>query len=482
MIVKAINSTPDFYKRGSIGFISKNEKVLPAFLKEQDKAYVQRQLELEKNIIPVYYDSNSSYLIVVKEDGNMEAFRKKGNDLFPQLKANKETILTIDGSAIKATELLAFAEGIALSAYQFLKYFKKEEQEKQQHAIAALNLYHASILDADVEHLNNIVKAVYWSRNMVNEPLISLNAVDFANQVVEKGKEAGLTVDVFDKKKIESLKMGGLLAVNMGSIDPPTFTIVEWKPDNAINKKPYVLVGKGVVYDTGGLSLKPTANSMDEMKCDMAGAAAVAGGLYATALNKTPVWVIGLLPATDNRPDGNAYTPGDVIQMYNGLYVEVMNTDAEGRLIMADALSYGDKYDPELVIDFATLTGSAVMAIGKYASICMGNADAASFDILKKAGENTHERLVQFPFWDDYKESLKSPIADLKNLGEREAGSISAGKFLEHFTKSPYIHVDIAGPAFLNANDDYRLKGGTGVGVRLLAEFFKIVSKTQQKN
>ena len=273
--------------------------------------------------------------------------------------------------------------------------------------------------------------------------------------------------------------MGGLLAVNKGSIDPPTFTICEWKPENAINKKPYLIVGKGVMYDTGGLSLKPTANSMDLMKSDMAGAAAIAGSIYAVALNKLPVWVVALLPATDNRPDGNAYAPGDIIKMYNGLHVEVMNTDAEGRMILADALSYGDKFEPELVIDMATLTGSAELAIGAHAAIVMGNADDERIDQLIESGSKVHERLVRFPFWDDYTKSLKSKVADLKNLGAREGGAISAGKFLEHFTKSPYIHIDIAGPAFISADDSYRTAGGSGYGVRLLGEFFKNVSNTQ---
>jgi leucyl aminopeptidase len=448
---------------------------LPSFILKSDKPYLNNQLKLEKTIIPFYHATGTSYLIVLKGDETLELLRKKGHETLASIKANKETEIFVDGSMLKPAELIAFAEGIALSAYQFLKYFKAEEQKKKKLDLNNIKIYHKEEIEEKVVQISNIIKAVYWSRDMVNEPLISLNASQFAKQVVKKGESAGLKVEVLDKKKIESLKMGGLLAVNKGSIDPPTFTIIEWKPQNAVNKKPYVIVGKGVMYDTGGLSLKPT-NSMDEMKCDMAGASAVAGALYATALNKMPVWIIGLLPATDNRPDGNAYTPGDVIKMYNGLHVEVMNTDAEGRLIMADALSYGDKFDPELVIDIATLTGSAMMAIGKQASICMGNAKTKYFKNLEKAGENTHERVVQFPFWDDYNEAIKSPIADLKNLGNREAGAITAGKFLEHFTKSPYIHIDIAGTAFLGADDVYRLKGGTGVGVRLLTEFFEIVS------
>jgi leucyl aminopeptidase len=280
-------------------------------------------------------------------------------------------------------------------------------------------------------------------------------------------------VQVLEKIQIESLKMGGLLAVNKGSIDPPTFTIAEYKPKKVKNKKPIVLVGKGVVYDTGGLSLKPTPGSMDTMKSDMAGAAAVAGAIYLAALQKLPLHIVALIPATDNRPGGNAYTPGDVITMFDGTTVEVLNTDAEGRMILADALAYSGKYNPEIVIDAATLTGAAVRAIGTEASIIMGNAKDSYFESLEKAGFETHERVVRFPFWDDYKEHMKSKIADLKNIGTANAGMISAGKFLEHFCKSPYIHMDVAGPTWLDSKENYRGFGATGAGVRLLYEFFK---------
>ena len=267
--------------------------------------------------------------------------------------------------------------------------------------------------------------------------------------------------------------MGGLLAVNLGSIDPPTFTIMEYKPKNAKNKQPIILIGKGVVYDTGGLSLKPTPNSMDLMKSDMAGAAAVGGALYAIAKAKLPVHVIGLVPATDNRPGGNAYAPGDVITMYNGLTVEMVNADAEGRMILADALAYAQSYNPLLVIDLATLTGSAIAAIGSAAIAAMGTADEKTKDELKQAGANVFERLAEMPFWDDYDEQIKSEIADMKNLGGPYAGSITAGKFLARYVNYPWMHFDIAGPSFLTTKDSYRLKGGTGVGVRLLFDFIK---------
>jgi leucyl aminopeptidase len=251
---------------------------------------------------------------------------------------------------------------------------------------------------------------------------------------------------------------------------------MEYKPEGAVNAKPIVLVGKGVVYDTGGMSLKPTA-SMDTMKCDMSGAAAVASALYAIALAKLPVFVVALIPATDNRTDGNAYVPGDIISMMDGTTVEVLNTDAEGRLILADALTYAKKYDPMLVIDIATLTGAAEAALGKYGMAGMHNNAELYFSQLIKSGFGVHERIAEFPFWDDYEELLKSEIADLKNIGGRFAGAITAGKFLQHFTDYPWIHLDIAGPAFLDKRDGYRTMGGTGVGVRLFFDFVKKIGE-----
>jgi leucyl aminopeptidase len=267
------------------------------------------------------------------------------------------------------------------------------------------------------------------------------------------------------------MKMGGLLAVNQGSPTPPTFTTISYKPKKQINQKPIVLVGKGVVYDTGGLSLKPTPGSMDSMKSDMAGAAMVVGAIKALSLLNIPVHVIGLIPATDNRPGGNAYAPGDIVTMYNKSTVEVLNTDAEGRMILADALSYADKFEPELVVSAATLTGAAVRAIGTKAAIAMGNAPKNVMDALVDSGLKTHERLVEFPFWEEYLTPMKSEIADLKNIGGADAGMITAGKFLETFVKSPYIHLDVAGPTWQEQRSGYLPKGGSGFGVRLLLEF-----------
>jgi leucyl aminopeptidase len=308
---------------------------------------------------------------------------------------------------------------------------------------------------------------------MVNLPLSHLTAEQFANEISTLLKPNNISVDILEKAKIEALKMGGLLSVNKGSIDPPTFTIAEYKPKGHKNKKPIVLIGKGVVYDTGGLSLKPTPGGMDTMKSDMAGAAAVIGAIHLAAKQGLKLHIIALVPATDNRPGMNAYTPGDVITMYNGTTVEVLNTDAEGRMILADALSYAEKFNPELVIDAATLTGAAVRAIGTHAAIVMGNAKDEAFTKLEKAGKEMHERVVRFPFWEEYKNDMKSKIADLKNVGGPNGGMISAGKFLETFVKAPYIHMDVAGPTWLDVKENYKGVSATGYGVRLLYAFLK---------
>ena len=278
-------------------------------------------------------------------------------------------------------ETLAFAEGIALGNYQFIKY-KKNSKKESTNTLKEIDIYSKKITDAEIDELNIIVNSVYQCRNLVNEPVSYLNATKLSEEIVALGKESGFKVEVLNKKKIEALKMGGLLAVNKGSIDPPTFSILEWKPSKSVNKKPYVFVGKGIVFDTGGINLKPGVH-MDDMKSDMAGGAAVASAISAIAKAKLPVYVIGLVPSTDNRLNGNAYVPGDVVTMFDGSTVEVLNTDAEGRMILADALSYAKKYSPELVIDLATLTGSAAIAIGKYGIVAMGTKAEKEFNIVK---------------------------------------------------------------------------------------------------
>jgi leucyl aminopeptidase len=406
------------------------------------------------------------------ESKSFEKARERGVSLVKKCKDLKlEEIELV--SASDSDLSLFVAEGMALANYQFLKYFT--DAEKKKNSLKAIYI-HAD--ETDIQDVNAVIAGTLHARDLVNEPLSYLTALQFSEEMVKLGEESGFKVEVLHKKQIESLKMGGLLAVNKGAIEPPTFSVLTHNPENAVNSKPIVLVGKGIVYDTGGLSLKPTANSMDIMKCDMGGGASVVGILYAIAKANLPIHVVGLIPATENRPGGNAYAPGDVIHMMDNTSVEVLNTDAEGRLVLADALCYAKKYDPELVVDFATLTGAAVRAIGKFGIVAMGNAGDEVQQDLNESGHRTYERLAIMPFWDEYKDLLKSDIADMTNLGPAEAGQITAGKFLEHFTDYPWMHLDIAGPAFLSGDDQYRLKGGTGSGVRILFDY--LYKKSQQ--
>ncbi len=444
-------------------------------LTEQERDYIKKKHREKKNVIAVNRFKNIILIVYGHHPGSRssryEHYRKCGDDAREILNNEKVERAVVQVVNASKRETLAFTEGMALGNYTFDRYFTKDKN-KRTNTLVNIDVYSHDISDDDLENLQTLIQAVYKARDLVNTPVADLNAEGLANEFVKMGKEAGFKVEVFNKKKIESLKMGGLLAVNRGSVDPPTFTVMEWKPANAKNEKPVVLVGKGVVYDTGGLSLKPS-NYMDTMKSDMAGAAAVGAAIYAIAKQELPVHVIGLVPATDNRPDGNAYTPGDIITMFDGTTVEVLNTDAEGRMILADALAYAKKYDPELVIDIATLTGAAARAIGPNAIVGMHSKAEPYFELLQKSGKLTHERIVEFPLWDEYKEQLKSEIADLKNIGGAEAGAITAGKFLEHFTAYPYVHLDIAGPSFLTKRMSYNTTGGTGVGVRLFFEFVK---------
>jgi leucyl aminopeptidase len=399
-----------------------------------------------------------------------EMARRSGSKFFDVLKNEKADILQIAGmDGLPLT--LPFLEGLLLSAYSFSKYKKK----KDGFMPAKIFITDENVSQEQLNELRNLTQAVYHARNLVNEPLSYLTATRFSEEMEKMGKEAGFSVEVFNRKKIEALRMGGLLAVNKGSIDEPTFTIMEWKPKNATNKTPVVLVGKGVVFDTGGLSLKPTKQSMDYMKCDMAGGAAVAATLCAAAVNKLPLHIVGLVPATDNRPDGNAYVPGDVITMFDGTTVEIKNTDAEGRLLLADALSYAKRYNPLLVLDIATLTGSAEIISGSQGLVAMGNSPE-DLEKLKQTGDETFERVVELPLWEEFAKPLQSNVADLNNLGAREGQTSVAGKFLEHFTGYPWLHLDIAGIAFLHEKDFYRPAGGTGVGTRLLYHFLKKIN------
>lgn len=405
-----------------------------------------------------------------------------GAEIAVERKADTAAVVVPHLEMQSQEEAHALVEGFMLGGYRFVHYKTREDDafggpaHLKLRAGQNISEQELSQIRGGARRGYTLALATITARNLVNLSPNEKNAPDLASMVEKAGRAHGYDTQVWDKKRIKKEGMGGLLAVNRGSVEPPTFTVMEWKPTDPVNANPIVLVGKTVVFDTGGLSLKPTKNSMDYMKADMAGGAAVIGTFEAAAELGLPVHLIGLIPATDNRPGENAYVPGDVIRMHDGTTVEVLNTDAEGRLTLADALSYAKKFDPELVIDLATLTGAAVVALGSEAAAVMSSEDEASEGFrrdLEQAGRQAGDPLHPLPMYDAYSRLLESNIADLKNIGGKEAGAISAAKFLEHFVDYPWVHLDIAGPAFLHEAKPYRPKGGTGYGVRLLVQFLR---------
>ena len=450
----------------------KNEFNLP----DKVNDYIVNELsQKDKKTLTYNYIGKYISIFIVEKGKEIsvlnEQLRRHGSIVADLVNLNKGKDLYIYNQTKQQSLSLFAAEGMVLGNYQFIKH--KPTAEKNKNTLQSIIIANSNIKQSHVDELNIVCSATILARDLVNEPVNYLNATDLSNAFKAMGKLSGFKVDVLNRKKIKELKMGGLLAVNAGSVDEPTFSVMEYKPNKPKNKKPYILIGKGVVYDTGGLSLKPTLASMDLMKCDMAGAAAVGCAMYAIAKAKLNIHVIALVPATDNRPGFNAFAPGDIITMMDGSTVEMLNSDAEGRMILADALHYAKRFNPELVIDIATLTGAAMAAIGTFGMVGMGNISNNQKNKLHQSGINVYERIAEFPFWDEYDELMKSDIADQKNIGGALGGSITAGKFLAKFTNFPYYHLDIAGPAFLSSKDSYRGKGGTGYGVRFFFDFFK---------
>lgn len=440
--------------------------------------FAQTQLQAKEEYVFINSYNRCIYLIRLKDGISKykvrEELRRTSYNLRKLIKDNNHTDLVITSDSAYNGAIEDFTEGLLLSIYSFDKYKTKAGKDEKKYYPKRL-LLQGEIADSEIKWLVDLTDAVYFTRDLINEPVNQLNATSLAEAITKIGDSAGFRVEVLTKGKIEALKMGGLLAVNRGSVDPPVFCILEWHPANSLNNKPIVLVGKGIVYDTGGLNIK-TGDFMAGMNGDMAGAAIVTGVMHTVAKTGIPLHIIGLIPSTDNRPGGNAYTQGDIITMYNKMTVEIGNTDAEGRLILADAIGYASKYSPELIIDIATLTGSAAMTFGNQAIAVMTNADRKYIDLLEECGNDVYERIAELPFWDEYGELLNSDVADLRNVGGREAGAIIAGKFLERFAEFPLIHMDIAGTEMLKKDDFYRAKNGTASGLRLLSAFLRRIA------
>ena len=356
-----------------------------------------------------------------------------------------------------------------LSQYGFVKY--KTINEGSSAFVTKFTVISDKVRSKSVargvEAAEAITLGVITTRDLANAPNNEIYPQSLAKRAEELGKKNGFSVKVLDKAKIAELKMGGLIGVNQGSARPPVFIVLQYNGGTK-TQKPIVLVGKGVTFDTGGISIKPSAG-MSDMKGDMHGAASVIGTFVAAAKLGIKKNLIGLIPSTDNMPSGSAYVPGDILTFMNGKTAEIDNTDAEGRLILADALCYADRYNPETVIDLATLTGACVVALGEVTTGMMGTDDATK-SRLKMAAERTNEYVCELPLHQEYEDLIKSDYADIKNSGGRAAGTITAALFLKHFVSYPWVHLDIAGTGSLSKSSHYIPKGNTGVGVRLLID------------
>jgi leucyl aminopeptidase len=360
----------------------------------------------------------------------------------------------------------ALAEGVVLGAYQFLRY-KSDPKPSQLERVVVVGRG-GSRVRAGLDRGARIAEAVAWARDLVNEPAAAKSPDDIARIARRIGRSSGLKVKVLEVEQLEREAMGGVLGVGMGSARPPRFVRMEYAPPAA--RATLALVGKGVVFDSGGLSLK-TAGGMETMKTDMSGAAAVLAAMSALPDLGVKTRVVAYVPLVENMPSGNAIRPGDVLTMRNGKTVEVLNTDAEGRLILADALAYAVEEEPDAIVDLATLTGAVTVALGEKIAALMSNDERWSASV-RDAADRAGERVWPLPLPDDYRRNLDSEVADLRNIASGGGGgTITAGLFLREFTADvPWAHLDIAGTARASSDDGEVSKGGTGYGVRTIIE------------
>ncbi len=411
-------------------------------------------------------------------------------------KASTETVRRASATAIKEAQKLlvsavtigvngdlpldpettaqAFAEGIELGNYRFWRYRTglSDEQTFKVERATVFSRISEEKARAGIANGQKIARGVAFARDLVNGPGYAMHPPELGEEAVKLGKRLGLKVTVLDMAELTEQGFGGILAVGKGSEHEPRFIVMEYGEAKA-GTQTICLVGKGLTFDSGGLSLKPP-EAMETMKSDMGGAATVFGAMQVAAELKLPLHLVGLVSAAENMPSSNAYRPGDIVKSLSGKTIEVLNTDAEGRIILSDALFYAQRYNPEAIIELSTLTGAIIIALGSHAT-GMFATDQALADRLSRAGEVTAERVWQFPMWEEYHQMVKSEIADLKNLAGRAAGSITAGTFLAAFVGDyPFAHLDIAGTAWVDRPaKPYDTFGGTGVGVRLLVEFLR---------
>lgn len=367
----------------------------------------------------------------------------------------------------------AISEGIALSLYSFNRYKTNDsgEESKVKQVTILINTDENKIQPI-IDRTGLLVNAVNLARDLSNLPPNDCSPSQLASIAVSVGTEYGLKTRIVERYEMESLGLNGIVSVGKGSQNPPKLIILEYH-GSTDDRKPYLLVGKGVTFDTGGISLKDH-DKMDEMKFDKSGGCNVVAIMKAVASLKLPINVVGIIPSVENMPSSTSYRPGDIIKMYNGKTVEVLNTDAEGRLILADALSFGiTSYNPKAVIDLATLTGACIIALGTNVAAVIGT-NKKFIDELHQVSDRTGEKIWELPLYEEFNEQIKSSIADIKNIGGRPGGAITAAAFLSNFTHGiPWIHIDIAGTAWTQEGTferSYNPKGATGFGIRTLVK------------
>lgn len=418
-----------------------------------------------------------------KSDFNLNAVRKASASAIRAAKKEKaKTVCSIlhgagEGKMDAKEAAQALTEVSQLALYEFVKYKSKDKNEPKHEIqtliIAEIDRSKLKDIEAGIKRGNIVARAQKLARDLVTEPALSATPTKLANVARQVARENKLKIKVLDKAACKRLNMGAFLAVAQGSEEPPKFIEIKYTPTGKKKKpkKHIAIVGKGVTFDSGGLSIKP-ANSMETMKDDMSGAAAVIGTMSTMRELKPDVAVTMIVAATENMPSGTAYRPGDVIRAMNGKTIEVLNTDAEGRVTLADAISYVVKQKPDEIIDLATLTGACVVALGDTASGVMTN-NQKLVEKLIKAGNETGERMWQLPLYDEDREKIKSDIADMINTGSKgKSGAQNGAVFIEKYVNDiPWVHIDIAGPSWIDKEDAYGPKGPTGVGVRTLINY-----------
>lgn len=474
-IISNTNNSSDCY----IFFCEKNFSFNPEKLTFTSINYKEINSILLKNknedyFVFNYHSTRPKKIIFINQNEYKNDFENQdiGGKVINEIKLAKE-INVIFSKENKSLEnfYFNFFLGSFLKKYSFNKYktiFKKNEniKEKTDLLISTKNKIFFSKIKKDID---NIVNGVFLTRDLVSEPPNYLNPQMFVNEI-KKLSKLGLKVEVFDHSKMKKIGMNALLGVAQGSKNLPYFVTIKWQPKNSKNKKPLSFIGKGVCFDTGGISLKP-AKFMEDMKYDMAGAGAVVGLMKTLALRKSKSYVIGTVALVENMPGGSAQRPGDIVKSYSGKTIEVLNTDAEGRLILADAIYYIDEqYNPEFIIDLATLTGAIVVSLGNEYAGLFSNDDKLSEKLIN-AGEIENEKLWRLPLHKNYDKLMDSKIADIQNINySGGAGSITAAQFLQRFlkNKTPWAHLDIAGMAWTKKDLDIIPTGATGFGVKLL--------------